>query len=185
MVETHGHTGDDGTTSLADGTRVEKSSPYIKALGLTDELTSLIGIVIASAIDHDVRRVLVSVQDVLADLGGELEYPGKVLITHINLACLERELDKYSDQLPEIDQVVLPRGVMAAALCFHAWAACRTLERELVELTATDQRGCIESRRIPYVNRLSDLLRVLSCVINLRAGEEITFAKGGPLPGTS
>lgn len=167
------HRGDDGTTLLSDGTRVEKDSPYVECVGAVDELNSLLGMVIAAGCDPDVRSVLADTQEELLALSAELARPGSVMLMPKALQRVERELGKWGGQLSKPDGTVVPRGVMAAALCFKARATCRTLERELVSLAARDPDGSIGSTRLPYTNRLSDLLAALAGVINRRAGVEV------------
>ena len=39
-------TGDDGTTGLGDGSRINKDSPRVNAMGDVDELNSVIGMIL-------------------------------------------------------------------------------------------------------------------------------------------
>src|SRR3546814_3678911 len=73
-------TGDDGTTGLGDGSRVDKDSARVAAYGTVDELNSLIGVVLACAVPESVRTLLLGVQHQLFDLGGELCIPGHAAI---------------------------------------------------------------------------------------------------------
>lgn len=167
-----GHHGDDRMTTLAGGTRVEKNSPYIEAIGIVDELNGLIGMAIASECGSDVRFVLSETQEDLMALAFELSAPGSVVLTSTSLHRVEAELGRRVADLPAAGGVVLPRGVMAAAMCFKARATCRTLERELVGLAEDDHDACAASVRLPYVNRLADLLQALARTVNRRANAE-------------
>lgn len=169
--------GDDGTSSLVGGTRVEKNSPYIQAIGLVDELNSLIGMAIAADCGTDLRAVLAETQEELATLSIELSSPGSVMLELAALQRVEKEANRWLADLPATTGIVLPRGTMAAALCFKAKSSCRTLERELVSLEEADRDACADSIRLPYVNRLSDLLHVLARTINRRANAE-AIARG-------
>ncbi len=74
-------TGDDGTTGLGDGSRVEKESPRMEAIGCIDELNSLIGLLIAHQPGEEISKMLTEIQQHLFDLGGELAIPGHLVIT--------------------------------------------------------------------------------------------------------
>lgn len=171
--------GDDGTTSLAGGTRVEKNSPYVQAIGVVDELNSLIGMAIASECGSDLRVVLSETQEELVALSTELSSPGSVVLTLAALQRVDKELTRWLSDLPPAAGIVLPRGTMAAALCFKARATCRTLERELVGLEDADHESCADSLHLPYINRLSDLLHALARTVNRRANAEVIARAAG------
>ena len=73
-------TGDNGTTGLGDGSRVDKDSLRVEAYGTVDELNSTVGLVLAADIPADVRACLDRLQHELFDLGGELSMPGYTMI---------------------------------------------------------------------------------------------------------
>lgn len=173
------HPGDDGMTSLARGTRVAKNSPYIEAIGIVDELNSMIGMAIASDCGSDLRAVLSETQEELVTLSLELSDPGSAVLMAAALQRVDNELDRWAAELPEIVGVMLPRGTMAAALCFKARATCRTLERQLLSLVDDDPGAAGNSIRLPYVNRLADLLQALAHTVNRRAQTEV-LARRGP-----
>jgi len=164
--------GDDGKTSLACGIRVEKKSPYIEAIGAVDELSSLIGMVMASDCGSDLRAVLSETQEELVALCNELASPGSVVLPLAAVQRIDKELARWLADLPPPGGIVMPRGTMAAALCFKARATCRTLERELGDLEDSDRDACADSLRLPYVNRLADLLHALARTVNRRANAE-------------
>lgn len=163
-----------GKTSLADGTSVEKNSPYIQAIGVVDELNSLIGMVIASECGADVREVLLETQEELVSLACELSAPSSALLGSTALRRVEAELAKWTAELPAATGFVLPRGTMAAAICFKARATCRTLERELVGLSQCDPISFRNSLATSYADALSDLLLALARTVNRRANAEGT-----------
>ncbi len=173
-----------GKTSLADGTRVEKNSPNIQAIGIVDELNSLIGMAIASECGSDVREVLSETQEELVSLAGELSAPGSALLGHAALRRVEGELARWAAELPAATGVVLPRGTMAAALCFKARATCRTLERELVGLSDVDPIPFRGSIATSYADVLADLLLALARTVNRRANAEAT-ARMSPVQAAS
>lgn len=166
------HRSDRGMTSLAGGTRVEKNSPYIEAIGIVDEVNCLIGMAIASDCGSDLRQVLSEAQEDLVALSVELSTPGSVVLPSAALQRVEKEISRWVAELPVAAGIVLPRGTMPAALCFKARATCRTLERELVGLVEGDPDAASGSNRLPYVNRLADLLQALARTVNRRADAE-------------
>ncbi|MFZ4499650.1 MAG: cob(I)yrinic acid a,c-diamide adenosyltransferase [Burkholderiales bacterium] len=160
-------TGDSGETGLADGSRVPKTDPRIHALGDVDELNSQIGVVLTHDLPEDIRRLLSSVQNDLFDLGSELAIPGSSLLTADHLARLDAAIAAYNALLPPLREFVLPGGCAAAAQSHVARTVCRRAERTLVAL---DHAGIVGERPRLYLNRLSDLLFILSRCINQMAG---------------
>jgi cob(I)alamin adenosyltransferase len=156
-------TGDNGTTGLGDGSRTEKDSLRIHALGEVDELNSNIGLLLCEALPEQMREELLSIQHDLFDLGGELCIPGYQMITEAQVARLDALLEKYNADLAPLKDFILPGGVRSAALAHVCRTICRRAERSIVGL------GKIESifdNPRQYVNRLSDLLFVLARVLN-------------------
>jgi len=113
-------TGDDGTTGLGDGSRTEKDGTRVSAYGTTDELNSVLGIVLAHGAPADVNRVLHEVQHHLFDLGGELCIPGHQAIQQTHIDWLESTLDHFNETLPPLKDFILPGGSLAAANCHVA-----------------------------------------------------------------
>jgi cob(I)alamin adenosyltransferase len=165
-------TGDDGTTGLADGSRVSKSDLRIEALGAVDELNCALGRVLAAEVPGEVRRCLDRVQHDLFEVGAELSLPGQVRVKEENVARLETELDGFNESLPPLKEFILPGGTAAAADAHFARAVCRRVERTLVALGKQEKAG-EDSRR--YVNRLSDLLFVLTRVLNRAGGRDDVY----------
>ena len=155
-------TGDDGTTGLGDGSRVAKDSARVCAYGTVDEANSAIGLVLASGVAHDIRDLLTTVQHQMFDLGGELCIPGHAAIHDSDIVALERHLDRYNEALPPLKDFILPGGGEAAARCHLARTIVRRAERETVTLAHHDS---VRPEAIRYLNRLSDLLFVLSRVL--------------------
>ena len=155
-------TGDDGSTGLGDGSRVAKDSARVTAYGTVDEANSAIGIVLACDVPDPVREVLVGVQHQLFDLGGELCIPGHAAIFDADIQHLEDRLDAFNADLPVLKEFILPGGGAAAAHCHLARTICRRAEREVVTLSHHD---AVRPEAIRYLNRLSDLLFVLSRVL--------------------
>jgi cob(I)alamin adenosyltransferase len=165
-------TGDDGTTGLGDGTRVAKDSARVAAYGTVDEANSAIGLLLAGALPDDhahnaIRTLLTQVQHQMFDLGGELCIPGHAAIFDADIEGLERALDQHNEALPPLKDFILPGGGDAAARCHLARTIVRRAERETVTLARHD---AVRPEAIRYLNRLSDLLFVLSRVLARAAG---------------
>ncbi len=156
-------TGDDGTTGLADGTRLAKSDARVQALGDVDELNSHLGVLLAEPLPDDVRDLLVVIQHELFNLGGELSLPGRAVLKDAAVARLDEALTAYNAQLPPLQEFVLPGGTRSAALAHVTRTVARRAERSLVALAA---HGSVNAAPRQYLNRLSDLLFVLARVLN-------------------
>ncbi len=176
-------TGDDGTTGLVGGERIEKGALRIETYGTVDELSSAIGVARAalrpfftfSARATRLDAWLAWVQDVLFNLGSELATPrqrrrdGMPQVGAGDVAALERAIDEADGDLAPLNAFVLPGGSLAAAHLHVARTVCRRAERRLVTLRQTDADASIEAAH--YLNRLSDALFVWSRWINDDLGE--------------
>jgi cob(I)alamin adenosyltransferase len=160
-------TGDDGTTGLGDGSRVGKNHLRIAAIGDVDELNSTLGLLLAEDLPDEVRADLTDIQHDLFDLGGELSIPGYSMIADKQVARLDARLEHYNADLPRLAEFILPAGARAAAQAHVCRTVARRAERALVAL-GKDER--INEGPRQYLNRLSDLLFVLSRVLNRHAG---------------
>jgi cob(I)alamin adenosyltransferase len=160
-------TGDAGTTGLGDGSRVPKDSQRIEAIGTVDELNSTLGVLLAGGVPEDVRACLLEVQHDLFDLGGELSIPGYNAVTDEHVTRLEDAVERFNAGLPPLKEFILPGGSPAAAHAHVARTVCRRAERAVVAL-GTVEAVSEQTRR--YLNRLSDLMFVLSRVLNRAAG---------------
>lgn len=167
-------TGDDGTTGLGDGSRVDKDSARVEAYGTVDEANSAIGVVLAnSAIDADIRRCLTEVQHDLFELGGELCIPGHVAVQADFVSRLETDLDAFNDGLPMLKEFILPGGGPAAAACHLARTIVRRAERRTHTLA---QAEAVRPEAMHYLNRLSDLLFVIARVVaRAESGTEVLW----------
>jgi cob(I)alamin adenosyltransferase len=169
-------TGDAGTTGLGDGSRTGKDSLRIAALGDVDELNSVIGLLLCEPLADELQELLIGIQHDLFDLGGEMSIPGAVLVKDTQPARLEAAIDRYNSELEPLKEFILPGGIRAAAITHMARTVCRRAERSLVALTT--QEAVSEVGR-QYLNRLSDLLFVLSRWINKQAGcGDVLWQKG-------
>jgi cob(I)alamin adenosyltransferase len=160
-------TGDNGTTGLGDGSRTGKDSLRVHAMGDVDELNSQVGLLLCEELPAALREELISIQHDLFDLGGELCIPGYTMITEVHVARLDALLEKYNADLPPLKDFILPAGSRAASLAHVCRTVCRRAERSIVGLGKTEN---INEQPRQYMNRLSDLLFVLSRVLNRYAG---------------
>lgn len=160
-------TGDKGTTGLGDGSRTDKDSLRIQAIGDVDELNSQLGLLLCEQLAAELRAALLSIQHDLFDLGGELCIPGYALVSAAQVARLDDLLEQYNADLPPLKDFILPGGNRPAALAHVCRTACRRAERSIVGLGKSET---VNEEVRQYVNRLSDLLFVLSRVLNRADG---------------
>lgn len=155
--------GDDGYTSLGDD-RLPKDDLMIEALGNIDELNSAIGLIITlPPHEEDVTTCLTHIQQDLFDFGGEMHVPERVCITPEKVLWLESQLENWNKALPPLKEFILPRGNPSASACHLARTVCRRAERSFVRLHR--QVTLHNTEMLRYLNRLSDLLFVISRVL--------------------
>ncbi|OOG23787.1 ATP:cob(I)alamin adenosyltransferase [Thioalkalivibrio denitrificans] len=176
LTRIYTRTGDDGTTGLATGGRVAKDSVRIEAMGDTDELNCVLGVLLTGSLPAAHRDLLLEIQHDLFDLGAELSMPGESVLGSARVDWLEARLDELNAHLPPLREFILPGGGAAGAQCHLARAVCRRAERSLVHL-AREEPVTETARR--YLNRLSDFLFVLARVLGRESGEGEVFWKGG------
>ena len=169
LVKIYTKTGDDGTTGLIGGKRIKKSTPRITAFGAIDELNAAVGIILASKVDSDIRKLLKQIQNNLFVVGADLANPDLAnnsnRVTTDMITFLEVQIDKLENDLPPITYFILPGGNVVASQVHLARAICRRAEVKIVELSGIDK---INKNCQVYINRLSDLLFVVARTINKR-----------------
>ena len=156
-------TGDNGTTGLGDNTRVSKNSLRVHAMGDVDELNSNLGVLLCEDMPASVRTLLVEVQHQLFNLGGELSIPGFELLKPEAVLALDSALAEHNEALPRLQEFILPAGTRAAALAHVCRTVARRAERAVVALEGQE---ALKDTPRQYLNRLSDLMFVLSRVLN-------------------
>ena len=176
LTKIYTRTGDDGTTGLADGSRVGKDSPRVATIGEIDELNSTIGLLLAEELPDAIRGTLTAIQHDLFDMGGELCLPGHTILNEGHVANLEQALETVNSTLPPLKDFVLPGGTRAAAMAHLARTVCRRAERMLVALSRAES---VRPPLLQYVNRLSDLLFVYARVLNRDAGRSDVLWRQG------
>ncbi len=166
-------TGDDGTTSLGDMSRVRKTDPRLTAYADVDEANSAIGVAIAlGGLPADVTDLLRLVQNDLFDVGADLctpidpapKYPPLRVLPEYT-ARLEAACDSYNERLEKLASFILPGGTPGAALLHVARTVVRRAERAVWALIE-DQPSTTSRETALYLNRLSDLLFILARVAN-------------------
>ncbi len=168
-------TGDKGTTGLGDGSRIDKDALRVHAMGDVDELNSHIGMLLCEELPPALREELVSIQHDLFDMGGELCIPGYTMVTDAQVLRLDALLEKYNADLPALKDFILPAGSRGAAIAHVCRTVCRRAERNIVSLGKVETLN--EAPR-QYMNRLSDLLFVLSRVLNrFGGGSDVLWQK--------
>lgn len=159
--------GDAGETSLGDGSRVSKLDTRIAAYGAVDELNSVLGVCLAGERPEEIAAPLLRVQNELFDLGADLSVPfdiaDRLRVTQSAVDELEVLCDRFNDGLPELRSFVLPGGTEAAARLHVARTVCRRAEREAL---VAAQEHDVNPLVVVYLNRLSDLLFILSRFAN-------------------
>jgi cob(I)alamin adenosyltransferase len=169
-------TGDNGTTGLGDGSRVDKDSLRVQAMGDVDELNSHLGLLLSEDLPAGLREELFTIQHDLFDLGGELCIPGYMLIKLEHVARLDALLAKYNADLPPLADFILPAGSRAASQAHVCRTVCRRAERAIVTLGKAET---LNDHPRQYMNRLSDLMFVLARVLNRHAGGgDVLWEKG-------
>jgi cob(I)alamin adenosyltransferase len=167
LTRIYTRTGDDGSTGLADGSRVPKDDTRIEAIGAIDELNSALGLLLAESLPGEIRSALERVQHTLFDLGGELAVPGRSVLDKQQVTDLEQFLDQLNTRLDPLREFILPGGTRAAALCHLARSICRRAERRLVTL---GRHATVAPVGRHFLNRLSDLLFVIARDLNRASG---------------
>lgn len=171
-------TGDGGSTSLVDGTRIRKNALRLAAYGDVDELNATLGAARCLVTDDRVGEGLDRIQNDLFDVGADLATPltageepdAALRIIATQTERLENEIDAFNEPLPDLTSFILPGGSVSAAELHRARTICRRAERGVVALS-DDEDVNLEALR--YLNRLSDWLFVVARVECLAAGEEV------------
>jgi cob(I)alamin adenosyltransferase len=163
-------TGDQGNTSLIGGQRVSKGSLRVAAYGEVDELNSLLGLAAAHLKDPGCRDILEEIQHRLFTLGADLASPDGVevpRVTESHVNRLEEILDGLMDELPPLEEFILPGGGPGGAALHVARTVARRAERTVVAL---HEETPVNAEAVVFLNRLSDLLFVMARVANRREG---------------
>lgn len=177
-------TGDDGTTGLGDGSRVQKDSLRVEAYGMVDSANAALGVAVVAAGqagDGPMADLLASMQQDLFDVGADLCTPqdGKqrLRIVPSQVDRLEGLIDEHNADLEPLQSFVLPGGTPLAAALHVARTTARDAERRVVSLLRADPDGT-NPLTVHYLNRLSDLLFVLARLANDRGKTDVLWKPG-------
>ena len=182
ITRVYTRTGDRGDTALVGGRRVPKDSARIEAYGTIDELNAIIGLARVFNAEQLERgpkprwldEVLRKLQNELFDLGSELAtpddavYEGMFRMGEAQVAALERLIDECQKDLQPLKSFVLPGGGRVGGFLHQARTVCRRAERRILALSRVEPIG---DWPLKYVNRLGDLLFVLSRWVGKHLGE--------------
>ena len=196
LTRIYTRTGDGGETRLADMSVARKTDPRVEAYGDVDETNSTLGVALAlGQLPTEVTAVLRTIQNELFDLGADLSKPFRpsdpeqpeLRITRTSIDRLEGWCDEFSGPLGPLTSFILPGGSPAAAQLHVARTVARRAERAAwvaaeaygVEPVADpDRPGGVNPLAITYLNRLSDLLFILTRVVNGPEGD-VLWIPGG------
>ncbi|MDD3078527.1 MAG: cob(I)yrinic acid a,c-diamide adenosyltransferase [Paludibacter sp.] len=174
-------TGDDGETGLIGGTRVLKNDIRIEAYGTVDELNSFIGLLMSASIDGLTMKTLEFVQHKLFVIGSHLATDREKVslsefsvIKEDDILLLESEIDRMNEDLPVLQQFVLPGGSNESGLCHVCRTVTRRSERRILEMA---DHYSMDNQVIKFINRLSDYFFVLSRYVLHSAGKKEIFWK--------
>lgn len=178
--------GDEGQTSLGDGSRIAKTQPRIVAIGAIDELNSALGVARVYA-GEPYQSLIGHIQQDLFDMGADLcmpegnqnngsvdqQSPLRMQVSQVE--WLENQVVQLNDGLEPLKSFVLPGGSLAAAHLHHARSICRRAELQLLGLHESER---LNPALMHYINRLSDVLFVMSRAINAANGGDILWEPG-------
>lgn len=175
-------TGDEGTTSLVDGSRAAKDHPRVDAYGDIDELSSTLGVVAsAKNCPEEIRGQIMEIQNTLFNVGAYLATPvtGEAGPSLEGIKGktekLEGWIDALDEQTPKIRQFILPGGSEESSRCHVARTVCRRAERKV---TALARESHVDPDLLGYLNRLSDYLFIAARYLNFITGvDEIVWQK--------
>ncbi len=190
--------GDNGESSLVDGSRRKKSDQRFDVVGLCDEVNSWLGMVlmeIERLPDHDdggertgvirvqtvIGEAVSRVQNELFDIGAEMACPPEtlpdymVLISQEQTDVLVSEMDAWLSSLSELTSFILPSGSAPVAAAHVARTVVRRLERSVVTLKEREGDESVRPVVCVYLNRLSDWLFVMGRWISSTLNEEETL----------
>jgi cob(I)alamin adenosyltransferase len=189
LTRIYTRTGDDGSTALGDMSRTAKTDPRVAAYGDVDEANAAIGAALAlGGLDDSVATLLTSVQNDLFDVGADLCTPivpdpkwAPLRVDEAYVERLERACDDHNAQLAKLDSFVLPGGTPGAALLHVARTVTRRAERSTWTLLGAEP-DATNPLTATYLNRLSDLLFILSRAANDNGARDVKWVPRATRP---
>lgn len=179
-------TGDDGTTGLATGERVEKWNLRVESYGAVDETNAALGVArLHAGGDPELDAMLGRIQNDLFDLGADLATPERekplgwepLRIVAAQVTRLETEIDLMNAAIPPLNSFILPGGSALAAYLHIPRATCRRAERLIAQLAATPGET-VSAPALAYANRLSDFLFVAARRANANGADDVLWVPG-------
>lgn len=194
LTKIYTKTGDNGTTGLGSGARVDKDDARVEAYGDVDEANAAIGL---AALECErgpqalkkIAPLLHRIQQDMFDVGADLcvpiekgEKPGiRLRVLPAQTRRIEDAIDRYNADLPYLTSFVLPAGSPAAVAMHLARTAVRRAERRVVTLAKAEPKKT-NTETVRYLNRVSDLLFVLSRVANGGGKKDVLWVPGANRP---
>ena len=172
-------TGDKGTTALADGSRISKTSTRIEAYGTVDEANSWIGAGRAFVEDPLLDSTLEFLQHRFYNCSSNLATPRDAGmdppgIEQEDVDFLESAIDRFERDTGAIGNFIIPGGCTAAGLLHVARTLCRRAERRIIALAEDEEVDALVRK---FVNRSSDFLFAAARYANLVCGGQDIFWK--------
>lgn len=174
--------GDKGETGLLSGERIDKSDPRVEAYGTVDELGATLGVAKVHASSkiagylHEIQQKLFLINSELATNTDSLEEDSPLRkltrVTATDVENLEQIADYLSEELPLLQNFVIPGGTKAATFLHVSRTVCRRAERRIMQFASSQP---VNEELIRYINRLSDLLFVMARYENEKEGEGDTL----------
>ncbi len=187
ITKVYTRSGDDGTTGLVGKGRVSKNHRRIQSYGTVDELNAALGLARAhlnedkSNLPSDKKDLafgeLAYLQNLLFTVGCDLatriedRWDGMPVTEDRHVQDLEHKIDELNEELPPLKDFVLPTGTPTVAALHLARTICRRAERDALSLRDEEPIG---DAVLPFLNRLSDYLFVLSRWLTVSAGDPET-----------
>ncbi|OUW05010.1 MAG: ATP:cob(I)alamin adenosyltransferase [Betaproteobacteria bacterium TMED156] len=180
-------TGDSGYTGISNGSRISKNHPLIHVLGDVDELNAFIGLFIHELKNSfklketdKIANILTKVQHILFDIGGEISSPGIKLVSEKKVIEITKQINELNKNLSPLKEFILPGGSKLSSLAHLSRTVARRAERNLVGFLESDDcpSSNIKNTCLPYLNRLSDLLFVISrCLMDIEKKDDVFWEK--------
>ena len=195
LTKIYTRTGDDGSTSLGDFSRTSKNDPRLLAYADTNEANAALGVAVAAGgLAKDLVATLTRVQNELFDVGADLCTPLQLTYQYPPLRVdspwiddLETDCDHYLTRVERLRSFILPGGTVGSAHLHVATTVVRRAERATwAAIDALGEQpgerpgqGGVNVLTAKYLNRLSDLLFILSRVANIPIGGDVLWQPGG------
>jgi cob(I)alamin adenosyltransferase len=175
-------TGDKGQTGLVGGSRIDKDSLRIQAIGDVDELNAVLGVARLDSPNTSLDKDLEKLQNLLFDVGAELATPtdskfDNRIVSEYHILYFEESIDRQTLALPPLTQFILPGGDKLAAHLHLARVVTRRAERSVL---AFHKEETVRQEILVFLNRISDWLFVAARTANHeRNVQDVVWARVG------